>query len=69
MVLTSLNIASISWGGMVTPSFLMYRKPCREAASSTCWATSLDGLEMSITGIEFWCFSPGDILMKVDVEK
>jgi hypothetical protein len=56
--LTRLNMESMSAGGMVTPSFLMKRKPWVEAASRTFWAVSGEGLEMLMTGIvEFAMFT------------
>lgn len=41
----------MSLGGMVIPSFLMKRKPCVDAASSTWRAVSSLGFEMSMIGI------------------
>jgi hypothetical protein len=48
---TRLNMESMSVEGMVLESFLIKRKPWMQAASRTCWATSGDGLDMSMTGI------------------
>jgi hypothetical protein len=49
--LARLNMSSMSAGGIVTPSFLMKRNPCVEAAWRTCSAVSSVGLERSMTGI------------------
>jgi hypothetical protein len=45
----------MSSGGMVTPSFLIKRKPCVAAALSTFCATAGEGLDMSISGISAFC--------------
>ena len=68
-IYTSANISSMSFGEIVTPSFLIKRKPWVEAASRTSLATAGEGLEMSITGIsDFTIVASGSIYVRSETE-